>query len=77
MPDNSKMSNRQATALLVVICLFVAFPLTVVLSAIWLGVYEWIRSHGFGFWQAAVIYAAFVTLVSGITAAARIDRYKQ
>jgi len=70
-------TNRQFIGIMAIVTIFVAFPLTFLLSAAWLGVYEWIRSHGFGFWQAAAIYAAFVTLVSGITVASRIDRFKQ
>ena len=54
--------------------IIVTFPFTFLLSAAWLGVYEWIRSHGFGFWGACAIYSAFATLFAGAIAAARINR---
>lgn len=57
--------------------IIVTFPFTFLLSAAWLGVYEWIRSHGFGFWGAVLLHSVFVTLWAGVAVAARIDRFKQ
>jgi len=67
------LSIREKT-LIMIAGIIVTFPFTFLLSAAWLGVYEWIRSHGFGFWGAVLLHSVFVTLWAGATVAARIDR---
>jgi uncharacterized membrane protein len=61
-------------ALIILLVIIVTFPLTFAISAVWLSIYEWIKSHGFGFWGACAIYSALATLLAGAFAAARIDR---
>lgn len=77
MNKKSKMSFTPTSvqmAFMILLVIIVTFPFTFLLSAAWLSVYEWIRSHGFGFWGACAIYSALATLFAGAVTAARIDR---
>jgi hypothetical protein len=65
------MKDRNEVLTIVLVACTISFLLTSCLAALWLSLYDFLRSHGMGFWQIVFLYAAFATTLSTATVLTR------
>lgn len=65
------MKPQPDIKLVLAVACTISFVLTSILAALWLSLYDLLRSKGMGFWQVVLLYAAFATVFSTISVVLR------
>lgn len=61
------MKNRKEIIGMIIAATIISFIFVFGLTAAYLGLYEWVRGQGVGFWQTVILYSSIV-VAAGVSA---------